>query len=210
LKSELYTIVGDTKAAYAQFAIDSITAFEKFFRANLPTITPPFRLHVITDGRDLITANRKCGEAPDRSGVLAGEGFYLIATDYPHQLPRPYDCRLKFDGLPVIYRGEARQVRRRLQGHLFNKQYRQRFGEDALERCLKLDDVDGNKGGINVGEEPFASARWIVVTLPLPGAQLIREFAEWGFDNAWGRPIASNEKKKNPHYIPLIDAAADE
>jgi hypothetical protein len=96
-----------------------------------------------------------------------------------------------------------------LQGHLFNKQYRERFGKNALPRCLKLDDVKGNEGGINVDEEPFASARWIVVTLPLPGAQLTREFAEWGFVNAWGRPVASNEKKKNPHHMPLVDADAE-
>jgi hypothetical protein len=210
MKSELSTIVDDTKAAYAQFAKESITAFEKFFRANLPAIMPPFRLHEITNGSALTTANRKRGEVPDRTGVLAGEGLYLIASDYRHQLQRPYKCRLEFDGLPVIYRGQAKQVRRRLQGHLFNKQYRERFGDDALTRCLKLDDLDGNNGGINIDEEPFASARWIVVTLPLPGSELTREFAEWGFVNAWGRPVASNERKKNPHDISLVDAEANE
>jgi len=209
-KSELSTIVTETEAAYTQFAKNSITAFERFFRANLPTIARPFQLHEITDGRNLITANRKRGEAPDRTGVLAGEGLYLIASDYPHQLQRPNECTLEVDGLPVIYRGQARQVRRRLQGHLFNKQYRERFGEAALERCLKLDEIQGNKGGINVDEEPFASARWIVVTLPLPGAELTREFAEWGFVKAWGRPVASNEKKKEPSDIALVDAETDE
>jgi len=210
LKSELATIVDDTKSAYTQFAKDSITIFEGFFRAKLPTIAQPFKLDHITDGRNLITADRQRGEATDRTGILAGPGLYLIASDYPHRLKRPYKCRLAFDGLPVIYRGQAQNVRRRLQGHLFNKQYRKRFGDAALERCLKLDDVDGNKGGINVNEEPFASARWIVVALPLQGGELIREFAEWGFDNAWGRPVATNEKKKNPHAIPSTDQEDDE
>ena len=209
---DLSIIVANTEVAYAEFAKNSIAAFTEFFRAKLKssTIPPPFKRYDIKDGSNLITADRGQGEIVDRTAVYAGAGLYLIGSDYRHQLKRDFKCRLEVDGLPVIYRGQARQVRRRLQSHLFNKQYRERFGDDALKRCLKLDDVEGNTGGINVNEEPYASARWIVVTLPVPGAELTREFAEWGFVKAWDRPVASNEKKKDPSDISTIDTEGEE
>lgn len=212
LKPELSTILENTTAAYAEFAKVSITAFAEFFHAKLKSskIPPPFMRHDIRDGRNLITAARGGLEPIDQTPVLASAGLYLIASDYPHQLKRNFKCTLEIDGLPVIYRGQARKVRARLQGHLFNKEYRERFGGNAFPRCLKLDEVKGNNGGINVNEEPFASSRWCVVTLPLLGAELTREFAEWGFDNAWGRPVACNEKKKSPHDMPLDDSETDE
>ena len=202
LEPDFSTILRYSISAYERVAITSISAFEEYFRSALATPAPPYKRYDITCGRNLITTER--GESRDPDGVWAGPGLYLIASNYQHALSDPNECRLSIGGLPVIYRGQADAVKRRLQGHLFNKQYRARFGNAALERCLKLDEVEGNKGGINLDEEPYSKSKWIVVVLPMKGASgPIREFAEWGFDRAWGRPVASKETKKNPHKVGL-------
>jgi hypothetical protein len=204
LEPELSTILRTSIAAYDKVADETITAFQIYFKSALANLAPPFLRYDITDGLNLATA--KQGESRNKERVLAGSGLYLIASDYQHELSASYKCRLEIDGLPVIYRGQARAVRKRLQGHLFNKAYRERFGSEALDRCLKLDEVAGNKGGINVDEAPYAGAKWVVVVLPMAVDVPIREFAEWGFDNAWGIPVASKETKKNPCGVSLDNA----
>jgi len=137
--------------------------------------------------------------------LLAGRGFYLILSDYVPQWKRQNVCSLKVDGLSVLYRGQADKVRERLRSHLDNRRYRQWKNEkeqSPLERCLKLDEVKGNKGGINVDEMPFSQARWAVIVLPMSkSASQMREMVEWAFDHVFGRPVASNERKQIPHAV---------
>ncbi|MFC4931466.1 hypothetical protein [Massilia sp. GCM10023247] len=144
--------------------------------------------------------------------VRPGRGFYLIASDHLPPWERRNACTLTVAGLPVLYRGQAHQVQERLMSHLANRHYVQTKtdkGQAFWERCLKLDEVKGNKGGINVEDPPFDRSRWAVAVLPMPNStSQMRELAEWAFDRVYGRPVASNERKQIPRRVEAeIEAA---
>lgn len=109
----------------------------------------------------------------------------------------------------MLYRGQADKVKERLESHLCNRQYKTRLKGKEWERCLKLDEVATNKGGITIDEIPFGATKWVVIILSMPDSTSeMRVLTEWGFDEVWGKPVACNETKKNTHNINevLVDA----
>ncbi|WP_155648945.1 hypothetical protein [Burkholderia stagnalis] len=141
-------------------------------------------------------------ESPESfENIWSGRGMYIIASDFEPDLETREGCRLQIDGLPVIYRGQADLVGERVRSHLDNKRYREMKkvkGQVPWSRCLKLDREPGN-GGINFDEAPYRNHQWAVLVLPLRKTTTeFRNCAEWGFDKIFGKPIASNEKKKSP------------
>jgi hypothetical protein len=122
----------------------------------------------------------------DLDKVLRGAGFYLIATDYP---TGTNPCTLKIaDGLPVVYRGHSYNVRERVESHLFYDQYRIKDSGRRFTVCMKLDG-----GNINIDKSPLNGKQWMVVTHSMTkSTSLIRQAAEIGFDNVFGRPVGSD------------------
>ncbi|NOS88666.1 MAG: hypothetical protein HOP34_09050 [Methylococcaceae bacterium] len=57
----------------------------------------------------------------DIEGIITGAGFYVIFTSY--NLSENL-CSLSSDELKAIYRGESATVKKRVQSHIFNKQYK--------------------------------------------------------------------------------------
>jgi len=186
------------KLAQESLAIQNVRHFESMFKALPPsTLAKPYQFTSITSG-------------PDLKNIWAGKGFYLILGDYLPPWERSNPCTLSIEKLPVIYRGQADKVKERLRSHLDNRQYRAEKnarGQSPWERCLKLDEIQGNKGGINIEDAPFSSAKWAVLVLPMPkSTSNMRELVEWAFDRSFNRPVASNEPKKIP---PAVQSALD-
>jgi hypothetical protein len=181
------------------WSIEMIMNFEKMFEDAPPTNSGgPWQFIDIAAAGNL-------------NGLCAGRGFYLILSDYVAPWDRRNGCTLTVDGLPVVYRGQADKVSERLRSHLDNRRYSQMKAEKrqpAWDRCLKLDEVKDNRGGINFDEAPFNRVRWAAAVLPMPkSTSQMRELAEWAFDRVFGKPVASNERKS----IPLaVKAALDE
>jgi hypothetical protein len=145
----------------------------------------------------------------DLSQLTTGAGFYLILSTFP--IPNN-GCTLTSSGLRAIYRGECATVQRRIQSHLFNRQYiaqyEQRraayerkpensgrtFYEQYWPACLSL---EKDVSGINIDSEPYSAHAWLVIVHPMRGStQEIRKQAEVAFDDVFGRPAASREASR--------------
>jgi hypothetical protein len=122
----------------------------------------------------------------DLAHVLAGRGFYLIATDLPIE---SNSCSLRIgNGLPVVYRGQGYHVRERLESHLFYDLYRAKGSTQGYTVCMRL-----NGNNVNVDKPPFNKHQWVVATHSMPASiRPIREAVEEAFDNVFGRPVGSS------------------
>ncbi|WP_166207394.1 hypothetical protein [Cognatiluteimonas telluris] len=152
--------------------------FKKFFLeisydTKLPT---QVRLQVIRSPSDL-------------SSILAGPGFYCIATTLPISYNR-CTLRLGAQQAPVVYRGHSHTVRERIESHLFCDAYKKRDSGRRFTVCMKLDGKN-----INIDSIDFSKYEWLVATHSMPKSKvLIREAAELGFDAVFERPIGSNRE----------------
>lgn len=192
-----HRLFGDYKKVLDQIEIESVIGFERFFRAHPPAVDTP--------GYKFVRINSEASF--DEIGRITG--LYMIASDFKPDLNQREGCNLRIDGLPVIYRGQAHNIGERVRSHLDNTRYRQQkkeMNQDAWSRCMKLDRTPGN-GGIDFDSDLYRHNRWVVLALPLQGTNTgFRNYAEWGFDGVFGKPIASNEKSKGPGKIALNEA----
>lgn len=177
--------------------LESVLGFERLFKEHPPAANTP--------GYEFVRI-----ESPESfDAVWRSKGLYMIASDFEPDLGRREGCSLLIDGLPVIYRGQADLVRERVQSHLDNTQYRKmkaKKKQGTWARCLKLDQKPGD-GGIDFDVDPYRKHRWVVLVLPLRFSKTeFRNYAEWGFDAVFGKPIASNEKAQGPSKTTLDDA----
>lgn len=167
-------------------ATNAIREFEQYFRGIPPSEELPYQYHEISSATVF-----------DEKRIHAGRGFYLILSNYVPLLRSDHHCRLNIGGLSVLYRGQADKVKERLESHLCNEQYQKKKNGKGWTRCMKLDEVKGNDGGINFDKVPFNQSDWAVIVLPMQGStSQMRVLTEWGFDRAWGKPIACKERKK--------------
>lgn len=144
-------------------------------------------------------------------GITSGPGFYIIMTN--HSVSGDNACRLTANGgLRAIYRGECGTAKKRIQSHLFNKQYKSEYdqrksayhnndknnGKDFYEppwpACLKIKE---GVNGINIDtDNEYSCSDWIVIVHDMKGSsQEVREQAELAFDDIFGKPIACREKR---------------
>lgn len=145
----------------------------------------------------------------DLKGITNGPGFYIIMTNHD---VIGNNCKLiANDGLRAIYRGECGTTRKRIQSHLFNKQYKSEYdqrkstysnndknnGKDFYEpfwpACLKIKE---GVNGINVDtDNEYSQSVWMVIVHDMKGSsQEVRQQAESAFDDVFKKPIASREK----------------
>lgn len=147
--------------------------------------------------------------ADDLKRVHRERGFYVILSD------RAVDgntCSLSRGTLRAIYRGECGEVRKRIQSHLFNAQYNAKYNERSSRyvadpknngrsfyephwpHCLKLD--HGGPSGINIDQPPHSDYKWFVLVHPMDdSSQQLRQIAELAFDDAFGHPAGSRERR---------------
>jgi len=124
-------------------------------------------------------------EHSDIESLRYGSGFYLIFSDYEFQ---NNPCRLIIDGLKVIYRGHGVRIKKRVESHLFNRQYNLNKDRTTYSDCMKL---DGNSG-INIDDKPYSRAKWRVIYHPMiNSSKTMREQAEQAFDEVYTQPFAS-------------------
>lgn len=122
----------------------------------------------------------------DLDSILAGPGFYLIATDLA---AGNNPCKLRVKDARVVYRGHSYGVRERIESHLFYSSYLAKDSGRRFTVCMKLDGKN-----INIDKKPLNRNRWVVVTHSMPkSTKLIREAAEAAFDEVFGRPIGSDK-----------------
>ena len=196
LTDELFDVY---KRVLDQAELASVVGFERFFREHPPA----------TDAAGYKFVRIRSLASFDAIGRTSG--LYMIASDFVPDLNRSEGCSLRIDDLSVIYRGQAHNVRERVRSHLDNTRYKQlkeKKKQDIWTRCLKLDRSPGN-GGIDFDTDPYLGYRWVVLVLPLQNSRTeFRNYAEWGFDEVFGKPIASNEKSKRPSKPALDEARA--
>jgi hypothetical protein len=128
----------------------------------------------------------------DAEVLHCGTGFYVIMSDYQIESNK---CGLIVNGLKAIYRGHCYTVKGRLKSHLFNDHYRTNLPERGVryDVCMKLD----NNNGINICAPPYKDYRWSVVVHKMKGSsKMMREQAEFAFDEAFGRPLGSREAEQ--------------
>lgn len=157
---------------------------------------------------DELLKNRHVGiyrleEHESLNEIYSSQGFYAICTD--HVVPGN-SCKFVLDdSLRAIYRGECSSVRRRIESHLFNQQYKDsyesrknqklasggKFSEPYYGACIK---IDPEVSGINIDSGEYAQNKWVVLVLKMyTSNSLIRKQAELAFDAAFGKPVASRE-----------------
>lgn len=122
----------------------------------------------------------------DLDAILKGPGFYFIATDISI---KNNPCTLRLDTqLNVVYRGHSYNVRERIESHLFYDEYLKKDSGRRFTVSMKLDGKN-----INIDKVPLIRNTWVVVTHSMPKSNiLIREAAEVGFDDAFGKPVGSD------------------
>ena len=139
----------------------------------------------------------------DLSSVYSSPGLYIICTSFT--MPEG-ECTFRLEGgLQAIYRGECASVRRRLESHLFNEQYRHgyenrkaaklntdgKFSEPYYGACIK---INPSISGINIDQGEYANHSWAVVVLKMYGSSsALRKEAELAFDHSFEKPAASRE-----------------
>ncbi|WP_114815417.1 hypothetical protein [Paraburkholderia kururiensis] len=187
----------DYDLVLSDIQLKSILGFERLFTEHPPKAD--------TSGYEFVEID----SADSFDTIWRSRGMYMIASDFEPNLEKRDGCRLRIEGLPVIYRGQADLVRERVQSHLDNTRYvktKDKKKQGTWTRCLKLDRKPGN-GGIDCYVAPYQNYRWVVVVLPLRDSTTeFRNCAEWGFDAVFGKPIASNERVQGPSKSILDDA----
>lgn len=129
----------------------------------------------------------------DLNNILYGEGFYIILTNQEFNENK---CTFEFENQKAIYRGHSYFTKKRLLSHLANKTYlKVRTNNDPLYKvCLKVED---GVNGINIDQEPYKNWQWTVIVHKMKNSsKTIREQAEVAFDELYGRPCKSKEKKR--------------
>ncbi len=127
----------------------------------------------------------------DISTLPYGEGFYIILTNYKLD---HIDGQLIIDDCTAIYRGHCGTVKARIMSHLANDYYKENDRTKTYKVCLKMED---GVSGINVDQQPYNSAKWIVIVHKMSGSsKLIREQMEYAYDEVYGRPCRSLEVDK--------------
>jgi|GEM_PF-2277694 len=142
--------------------------------------------------------------------VPSQQGFYIIFSNINHEIN---DCTAIFNDLPdktikAIYRGEGNKVRSRLKSHLFNDLYSTDF-EKANKTSIKKSNkktksesnfysttlsIEGSK--VNIDKKPHNKFEWYVVYIAAPKSnQNVRNMYEDSFDQVFGKPKYSKEKK---------------
>jgi hypothetical protein len=158
----------------------------------------PFREHEPTHGSEHFAFVELETDA-DFEKIPKGRGVYLIVGDVIPNRQDPNMCKLSVNGCPVLYRGQAYNVKECAESHLHNRRYiktRIAKNQGIWTRCIKLDEGDGD-GGIDFGDEKYRDCYWEVLSLPMPkSTTVLRQYVEWGFDRVFGKPIASNERKQ--------------
>ena len=148
----------------------------------------------------------KLNKPVDLKPILGGAGFYIIVTDL--EIPGN-ECVLTFgENLKAIYRGECGTVKKRIQSHLFNDNYKEEYGQrktdytanpinagkDFYEQfwpaCLKIGD---GTNGLNIDKDYIKNDWYVVVHNMIGSSQQVRVQAELAFDAAFFKPIASRE-----------------
>ena len=180
-----------------QFAGAFLTVYEDdLVPDQFPDLCPPIDRVTLTGIADL-------------NQVYRGPGFYVILSD------RVVDgnlCRMRRGTLRAIYRGECVDVRKRIQSHLFNARYNTNFNERSARyladskndgkhfyeahwpHCIKLD--LGGPSGINIDEAPHHNYQWLVLVHRMESSsRRVRQIAELAFDDAFGHPAGSREKR---------------
>lgn len=153
--------------------------------------------------RNRLVNGRYLNTYEDLTSVYRSPGLYIICTTFPME---DNECTFGLhDGLRAIYRGECATVMRRLESHLFNKQYRSgydnrkaekldsggKFSEPYYGACMK---IDPGVSGINIDQGEYANHSWAVVVLKMFGSSsALRKQAELAFDDLFGKPAASRE-----------------
>lgn len=129
----------------------------------------------------------------DIESLLYGNGFYIIITNCEFD---NNSCKLIYENkYKAIYRGHGRRVKKRIESHLFNKQYNLDRDGTTYDVCMQ---IETGVSGINIDEPRYNQYEWHIITISMPDSSLlIREQAELAFDEMFGRPFASREKEKN-------------
>ncbi len=132
--------------------------------------------------KDLKISISKLRNPVDIKKILGGAGFYIIVTDL--EIP-DNECVLTFgEKLRAIYRGECGTVKKRIQSHLFNDDYKAEYeqrktdytakptnaGKDFYEQfwpaCLKIGD---GTNGLNIDKD-YTNNDWYVVVHNMIGS----------------------------------------
>jgi hypothetical protein len=122
----------------------------------------------------------------DLDEIIYGSGFYIILTD---NIFSDNKCTFKLKNQVAIYRGHSTFVKKRLQSHLANNKYNE--NESTYKVCLKIED---GVNGININEKPYNTWGWTVVVHKMRNSdKLMREQAEYAFDELYGKPCKSRE-----------------
>lgn len=138
----------------------------------------------------------------DTELIYTMQGVYIILTDYKmHE----NECTFNRDGLTAIYRGECVSVRKRVQSHIYNRQYNnsyesrkrlkqvaaEKFSEPFYGACMK---INPNISGVNIDDPEYKNSKWQVIVIKMSGSTSpIRRQAELAFDQVFNKPLASRE-----------------
>lgn len=122
----------------------------------------------------------------DLEQIIYGSGFYIILTD---NIFSDNECTFRLNNQVAIYRGHCTFVKKRIQSHLANKKYNKT--ESIYQVCLKIED---GINGVNIDEEPYKNWNWTIVVHKMRNSdKLMREQAEFAFDELYGKPCKSRE-----------------
>lgn len=127
----------------------------------------------------------------DSSDIPKERGFYIIFSNINYD---NNSCTAVFKDntkIKAIYRGEAHNVNIRLKSHLFNNHHVKEC-ENPFPTTLKIDDSK-----VNIDEKPYSHYEWYVVYIAAPKSDRnVRNMYEDSFDEVFGRPLYSNEKRR--------------
>lgn len=125
----------------------------------------------------------------DLKKLYYGVGFYIIATDCKYSKNQ---CELIYEkAYKVIYRGHCTRIKKRVESHLFNDEYKLNRDGTSYNVCIK---VEPNVSGINIDSPSYKKFDWFVIQIALPQSnKMIREQAEVAFDCLYQKPLASRE-----------------
>ncbi|WP_305812161.1 hypothetical protein [Photobacterium leiognathi] len=187
----------------AKVANDKVRGqFESAFKAIYRDNAVPREIE-----KELKIKLHKIEKPEDINYVHATAGFYIILTDLDIGNNK---CTLRHDDTMVaIYRGECNKVKRRVQSHLFNKQYKAEYKQRESIYCAKIEHggkdfheqywpaclkIGNGESGLNIDED-FKENNWYVLVHNMrKSSQAVRVQAELAFDNVFGKPLASRDK----------------
>lgn len=123
--------------------------------------------------------------------IYYGQGFYIILTDHKFQ---DNECEFEIENFKAIYRGHSYFVKHRVMSHLFNDDYNANLTKHKTNYtvCLKVED---GIEGININQKPYSDYSWKVIVHKMKESSvIIREQAEFAFDEIYKKPLKSREK----------------